>query len=132
MLERREGCALCVDVLQPPALLNVSLRGDSVDTVFAIKHILKSVTSLWKPATKDPLEWLTAQSLLSKVKEEDGASVHQGAVLQGFDNCKSYCKQQALEDLQQLEGYTKSRLEWSITLFHPSLTPRAGMFPPPL
>lgn len=38
------GCALCVDILQPPALL--SLQGESVDVVFAIKHILKSVIYL--------------------------------------------------------------------------------------
>lgn len=49
------GCALYVDILQPPSLLSLSLQGDSVDVVLAVKHILKSITSLKKLMSKDPL-----------------------------------------------------------------------------
>lgn len=40
-------------------------------------------------------------------------------MLQIFDTCKDFCKQHALEDLQNLEEFMKSRLEWSdVNLLH--------------
>ena len=108
------GCALYVDVLKPPSLLSLALQGDSIDVVLGIKHILKSSHSLKKLSSQDPLQWPTAKLLCSRIKEEDGNKVYQGAVLQRFnDTTKGSCKQQALADLKRLDERMRDRLEWS-------------------
>ena len=40
------GCALYADILKPPSLLSLSLQGRELDTVLAIKNILKSTAAL--------------------------------------------------------------------------------------
>ena len=42
------GCALYVDVLEPPTLLSLTLQGSDLDIVFGIKQILRSCESLKK------------------------------------------------------------------------------------
>ena len=40
------GCAMYTDILKPPSLLSPSLQGCELDTVLAIKSILKATTAL--------------------------------------------------------------------------------------
>ncbi len=78
------GCALYVDVLRPASYLSLTLQSDSIDVVMGIKHILKSIRSLKKLRSQDPLEWPTAKLVCSRITEEDGDKVYQGAVYKGL------------------------------------------------
>ena len=53
------GCAMYIDILQPPSLLSQSVQGCELDMVLAIKNILKSTTALKNLARQDPFEWPT-------------------------------------------------------------------------
>ena len=64
------GCAMYVDLLKPPSLLSLSLQDCQLDTVSAIKSILKSATALRNLGKQDPFEWPTIKLLLGRIKEE--------------------------------------------------------------
>ena len=98
------GCALYVDVLQPASFLSLALQADSIDVVLGIKHILKSIQVLKKLSSQDPLQWpTTAKLLCSRIREDDGNQVYQGAILQRLsDSNKVSCKENALADLKRL------------------------------
>ena len=69
------GCALYVDILNPPSLLSLTLQHDKLDLVLGIKHILETIKSLKALASQDPLQWPTVKLVCSRIKDEDGSSI---------------------------------------------------------
>lgn len=52
--------------------------------------------------------------VLSRMKEQDGGKVYQGAELHNCDNSViESCKRQALSDIKSLDEQMKNRLKWS-------------------
>ena len=52
--------------------------------------------------------------VLSKLSDENGGKVYQGAELHGFrDSTIKTCQDQALADLKSLDEWMRTRLEWS-------------------
>lgn len=108
------GAALYVDVLKPPSLLSLSLQGEKLDIVGGIHHLLKSSKSLRKLAEQDPHQWPTLKLVSSRVKEENGSKVYQGAVLSAHTPATiKQCTEQAVADLERLDERMRERLEWS-------------------
>ena len=64
------GCALYVDILQPPSFLSLTFQNDSLDIVQGIQHILKS---------QDPLQWPAAKLVSKKrmVKNLSGNGIEE-------------------------------------------------------
>jgi len=108
------GSALYTDVLKPASLLSLTLQDDEIDVAHGISHILKSHTSLKKLTTQNPAEWPVTKWVLSKLSDENGGKVYQGAELHGFrDSTIKTCQDQALADLKSLDEWMRTRLEWS-------------------
>ncbi len=101
------GCALFVDVLQPVSILSLTLQDDEVDVVQGIKSILKSHKSLKKLSSKDPSEWPVTKVVLSRLKDQHGGKIYQGAELHHYNTIES-CNRQALSDLISLDDHMKS------------------------
>ena len=110
------GCAMYVDILKPPTLLSLSLQGCELDTVLAIKNILKSSAALKSLARQDPLEWPTVKLLLGKVTTEGSNKLYQGAVLKNAGpETVEKSKEDALHDLTGFNEKMRERLTWSDT-----------------
>ena len=108
------GTALYTDALKPASLLSLTMQDDDIDVVKGIKHILKSHSSLKKLTSQNPLEWPVTKVVLSRLKDEHGGKVYQGAELHYFsDATTKSCKDQALADLNSLNEQMRARLEWS-------------------
>ena len=106
----------CTDILKPPSLLSLFLQGSELDTVLAIKSILKATTALKSLARQDPLEWPTVKLLMGRIVDEGGEKLYQGAALK---NCspaiQEKSKRDALRDLTGLDQKMRERLQWSDT-----------------
>ena len=103
-----------VDALKPPALLSLCLQEEKLDMVSGIKYLLKSIKSLRIIAEQDPLSWPTVKPVLSRLNDEEGKKVYQGAVLAGYNSTiLKACADSALADVKRLEMEMKARLEWS-------------------
>ena len=108
------GAAMYVDVLKAPSFLSLSLQKEKLDIVLGIQHILKSIKSLKAMAGQDPLLWPTVKLVCSRVKDEDGDKIYQGAILNNYNPTSlKACADQALADVSQLEKKMRARLEWS-------------------
>ena len=108
------GAAMYVDVLKSPSFLSLSLQKEKLDIVLAIQHILKSSKSLKTMAGQDPLLWPTVKLVCSRVKDEDGNKIYQGAILSNYNpTVLKACGNKALADINRLEKKMKTRLEWS-------------------
>ena len=108
------GSALYVDLLKPASLLSLSLQGEKLDIVHGLQAVLKSGKSLKSMAGKDPLQWPTVKLVCSRVKEDDGGKVYQGATLHHYtSDIVKFCAEQARKDSRRLEEKMKERLEWS-------------------
>jgi len=108
------GSALYTDVLKPASLLSLTLQDDEIDVAQGISHILKSHTSLKKLTTQNPAEWPVTKVVLSKLSDENGGKVYQGAELHVFrDSTIKTCQDQVLADLKSLDKRMHTRLEWS-------------------
>lgn len=108
------GAAMYVDVLKAPSLLSLSLQEEKLDIVLGIQQFLKSSKSLKQMAGQNSLLWPTVRLVCSRVKEEDGDKVYQGAVLTNYSPTTLItCAAQALADVNQLEKKMRARLEWS-------------------
>ena len=70
---------LYTDALKPASLLSLTMQDDDIDVVKGIKHILKSHSSLKKLTSQNPLEWPVTKVVLSRLKDEHGGKVYQGA-----------------------------------------------------
>lgn len=65
-------------------------------------------------AEQDPLLRPTVKLICSRVKEQDGDKVYQGAVLNNYGpSALRTCATQALADVNQLEKKMRAQLEWS-------------------
>lgn len=103
-----------VDALKPAALLSLSLQEEKLDIVQGLQHILKSSKSLKSLAKQSPLDWPTVKLVCSRVTEESGDKVYQGAVLNGYSPATlQACADEALADIKRLEERMRARLEWS-------------------
>ena len=78
------GAALYVDVLKSPSYLSLCLQDNHLDIISGIKSVLKSSKSLKSLAEQDPLQWQVLKLVCSRVKDEGGDKIYQGAVLQGY------------------------------------------------
>lgn len=108
------GCALYVDILQPPSFLSLILQNDSLDIVQGIQHILKSHQLLKKLVSQDPLQWSSVKLVSRKIIEKDGKKTNQGMELKRYtDVTIKACKEQAVADLNRLDQKMRDRLEWS-------------------
>ena len=88
-------CILYTDALKPASLLSLTLQDDEINVAQGISH-----TSLKKLSTQNPAEWPVMKVVLSKLGDESGDKVCQGAELHGFrDNTIKTCQDQALADL---------------------------------
>ena len=98
------GAALYVDALKPTALLTLSLQEEKLDIVQVLQHILKSSKSLKSLAKQSPLDWPTVKLVCSRVTEESGDKVYEGAVLNGYSPATlQACADEALADIKRLE-----------------------------
>ena len=80
----------------------------------SIKYILQSHSSLKKLTSQDPIQWPTTKAVFSRLKDENGGKVYQGAELQHFTaTTAKACANQALTDLKSLDDHMRARLEWS-------------------
>ena len=87
------------------------MQDDDVDVIHGIKHILKSHSSLKKLSSQKPEEWAVTKVFLSRLKDEHGGKVYQGAELCHFsDGIIKSCKD---HDLSSLDQQMRVRLEWS-------------------
>ena len=75
---------LYTDALKPASLLSLTLQDDEIDMAQGISHILKLHNSLKKLTTRNPAEWPVTKVALSKLNDENGGKVYQGAELHGF------------------------------------------------
>ena len=108
------GAALYVEVLKSPSCLSLCLQDDHLDIISGIKSLLKSSKSLKSMAEQDPLQWQLPKLVCSRIKDEGGDKLYQGAVLQGYSVAVlSQCASIVLRDLQELSAQIRSRLEWS-------------------
>ena len=108
------GAAMYVDALKPPSLLSLSLQNEKLDRVGEIQYLLKSIKSLKSIAEQDPLTWPTVKLICSRIKDENGDKLYQGAVLANHNpTTHKMCADSALADVKQLEVRMKTRLEWS-------------------
>ena len=108
------GAAMYVDALKPPSLLSLSLQNEKLDIVGGIQYLLKSIKSLKSIAEQDPLTWPTVKLICSRIKDENGDKLYQGAVLANHNTTThKMCADSALADVKQLEVRMKTRLEWS-------------------
>ena len=65
---------------------------------------------------KDILQLPTVILVSSRVKEEDGSKIYQGATLNSYSSSSvKVCAEQVREDSRKLESKMKKRLEWSDT-----------------
>ena len=79
-----------------------------------IEYLLKSIKSLKAIAEKDPQSWPTVQLVTSRMKDEDGKKVYQGAVLANYNSTTlQNCGNSALADVERLAERMQARLEWS-------------------
>ena len=63
---------------------------------------------------QDPLQWQLPKQVCSRISDEGGDRIYQGAVLQGYSTAVLIqCASIALRDLQGLATQIRSRLEWS-------------------
>ena len=117
------GCAVYVDILKGPALLNLSLQGYQLDTVLGIKSIMKTSSALRSLAKLDPLQWPTVKIVLSRIIDEEGKRSYQGDVLKNFNqSVVEMLKRDAKSDLTALDDKTREHLQWSNTdLLHYNL-----------
>ena len=72
------------DALKPVSLLSLTLQDDHINVVQGIKYILQSHSSLKKLTSQDPIQWPTTKAVFSRLKDENGGKVYQGAELQHF------------------------------------------------
>ena len=108
------GCGLYTDALKPVSLLSLTLQDDHINVVQGIKYILQSHSSLKKLTSQDPIQWPTTKVVFSRLKDENGGKVYQGAELQHFTaTTAKACANQALTDLKSLDDHMRARLEWS-------------------
>ena len=93
------GAAMYVDALKPPSLLSLALQGEKLDIVGGIQCLLKSIKSLKSTAEQDPLTWPTVRLICSRVKDDNGEKVYQGAVLAHYTpTTLKMCADSALAD----------------------------------
>ena len=65
-------------------------------------------------AEQDPLQWQLPKLVCSRIKDEGGDKIYEGAVLQGYSTAVlTQCASIALRDLQGLATQISSRLKWS-------------------
>ncbi len=103
--------ALFIEVLKPASILSLTLQYDSIDIVYSIQSILKTIKSLKYMSDKDPKEWPSLQLVQTRI---DDHNEYQGVpVTPNFETVLSGCKADALADLHTLEENIKGRLEWS-------------------
>ena len=108
------GCGLYTDALKPVSLLSLTLQDDHINVVQGIKYILQSHSSLKKLTSQDPIQWPTTKAVFSRLKDENGGKVYQGAELQHFTaTTAKACANQALTDPKSLDDHMRARLEWS-------------------
>ena len=100
--------------VKPPSTLSLSLQGSDVDIIFAIKQLLKAVTTLRTMVKQDPLQWPTVKIVVDRVTNDGGENVYQGVALKRYDAATlSYSSSAALGDLERLTDKLRERLEWS-------------------
>ena len=100
------GAALYTYAVKPASLLSLTLQEDEIDMVQDISNILKSHSSLNKLTTQNLVEWSVTKVKLSKMNDENGGKVYQGAELRGFrDSTIKTCQDQALADLKSLDEH---------------------------
>ena len=75
-------CSTVCGVLKSPSCLSLCLQYDHLDMVSGIKSVLKSSKSLKSMAEQDPLQWQVPKLFCSRIKDEGGDKIYQGAVLQ--------------------------------------------------
>ena len=113
------GCAMYIDILKAPSLLSLTLQKDSIDIIYCIKQILKSLESLDTLSKQDPKEWPTVSLVFTRISDcnseddADGQPVYQGANLSHYNGAFSTCSRQAKADLLSLSESVKKRLAWS-------------------
>ena len=108
------GAALYIDVLKPASLLSLSLQGEHLDVIQGIDSILKFSKLLVTLTDQNPLQWPTVKLVCSRVKEEKGEKLYQGAVLHNYNTTTlKHCSDQAIADAKQLDDKLRERLEWS-------------------
>ena len=108
------GVAMYIDALKAPSRLSLSLQENNLDVVSGIEYLLKSIKSLKAIAEKDPQSWPTVQLVTSRMKDEDGKKVYQGAVLANYNSTTlQNCGNSALADFERLAERMQARLEWS-------------------
>ena len=63
---------------------------------------------------QDPLTWPTVGLICSRVKDDNGETLYQGAVIAHYTpTTLKMCADSAIADAKQLEVKMKTRLEWS-------------------
>ena len=108
------GAALYIDVLKPASVLSLTLQGEKLDIVQGLRSILKSAKSLRSMSDEDFRQLPTVSLVRSRVKEEDGSTIYQGAALHSYSSSSiKVCADQVHEDSRKLESKMKERLEWS-------------------
>jgi len=103
--------ALFIEVLKPASILSLSLQYDSIDIVYSIQSILKTIKSLEYMSDKDLKEWPSLQLVQTRIDDQNEYQCV--PVTPNFDTVLSGCKADALADLHTLEQNIKGRLEWS-------------------
>lgn len=117
------GCAMYIEILKAPSILNLTLQEDQIDIVSGLKQILKSASALQTLAQVHLRNWPTIRFVVERVSEESGQKLYQGAALKTFtDEVFTVYSCQAHSDLQNLDGKMRERLEWTdIKLLRPIL-----------
>lgn len=107
------GAAMYIDVLKPASILSLTLQGEKLDIVQGLQSILKSAKYLRNMSDKDFLQLPTISLVRSRVKEEDGSKIYQGATTHSYSSNSSVkvCAEKVREDSRKLESKIKERLE---------------------
>ncbi len=63
--------ALFIEVLKPASILSLTLQYDSIDIVYSIQSILKTIKSLKYMSDKDPKEWPSLQLVQTRIDDHN-------------------------------------------------------------
>ena len=108
------AAAMYIDVLKSPSTLSLTLQEGNLDIVGGIKNLLKSSKTLQVMSDEDPLQWPTVTLVTTRIKEDNGQWMYQGAALEGYSSTMlQQCGEHAVADLKRLDQEMRSRLEWS-------------------
>ena len=80
------AAAMYIDVLKSPSILSLTLQEGNLDIVGGIKNLLKSSKTLQVMSDEDPLQWPTVALVTTRIKEDNGQWIYQGAALEGYSS----------------------------------------------